>query len=183
MPVWLTDDEYRVLSAACDRLIPPSAPLPGAADAGVPDYIDRLLGAFSFDPPRIWAGGPTSGRHGGSADFEMFHRLSAIDELAWRMRIEGSQGRPERGSTVRWWDFSSGIGRVWPPWVPTSPPSVIRSRMTASMPSRSSSSFSTATPARECTGHRSMGVTATWSDGRPSDLPVTSSLEAGPMPR
>jgi hypothetical protein len=96
MPVWLTVDEYRVLSAACDRLIPPSGPMPGAADAGVPDYIDQLLGAFSFDPPRIWAGGPTSGRHGGSADFGRFHYLSALDELAWRIRIEGSQGRPER---------------------------------------------------------------------------------------
>ncbi|MGP0030970.1 MAG: hypothetical protein ACLPVF_10755, partial [Acidimicrobiales bacterium] len=51
---------------------------------------------FSFDPPRIWAGGPTSGRHGGAARFAAFHRLSRLDELAWRMRIEGSQGLPER---------------------------------------------------------------------------------------
>ena len=60
------------------------------------DYIDGLLGAFSFDPPRIWAGGPFSGRHGGDAGFERFHRLGALDELAWRTRIEGSQGIPER---------------------------------------------------------------------------------------
>jgi Gluconate 2-dehydrogenase subunit 3 len=96
MPVWLTEDEHRTLSAACDRMIPPSDTAPGAADCGVPDYIDGLLGAFSFDPPRIWAGGPTSGRQGGDRGFERFHTLSALDELAWRMRIEGSCGLPER---------------------------------------------------------------------------------------
>ena len=96
MPVWLTDDEYRILSAACNRMIPPSETTPGAADCGVPDYIDTLLGAFSFDPPRIWAGGPTSGRTGGERGFERFHPLSPLDELAWRMRIEGSCGLPER---------------------------------------------------------------------------------------
>ena len=96
MPEWLTDDEYRTLTAVCDRLVPPSEAGPGATAAGAPDYIDGLLGAFNVDPPRIWAGGPTSGRHGGEACFDRFHRLSALDELAWRMRIEGSCGIPER---------------------------------------------------------------------------------------
>jgi hypothetical protein len=96
MPVWLTDDEFAILSAACDRMVPPSDFGTCSSQAGVPDYIDVLLGAFSFDPPRIWAGGPTSGRHGGGAAFADFHPLSALDELAWRMRIEGSCGRPER---------------------------------------------------------------------------------------
>ncbi|HEV8065001.1 MAG TPA: gluconate 2-dehydrogenase subunit 3 family protein, partial [Acidimicrobiales bacterium] len=94
-PVWLTRHEYDKLSAACDRIIPVSDDGPGAATAGVPDYIDRLLGAFSFDPPRIWAGGPTSGRMGGEAAFARFHHLSRLDELAWRMRIEGSRGLAE----------------------------------------------------------------------------------------
>jgi len=96
MPVWLSESEYRILSAACDRMIPASDVGPGASATGVPDYIDGLLGAFTFEPPRIWAGGPTSGRHGGEAAFARFHRLSALDELAWRMRIEGSLGIPER---------------------------------------------------------------------------------------
>jgi hypothetical protein len=96
MPVWLTDDEFAILSAACDRMVPPSVHGPSASAAGAPEYIDGLLGAFSFDPPRIWAGGPTSGRFGGDAKFASFHRLSALDELAWRMRIEGSCGLPER---------------------------------------------------------------------------------------
>jgi hypothetical protein len=95
MPTWLTPDEYATLSVVCELLIPADQ-TPGAANAGVVDYIDGFLGAFSFDPPRIWAGGPFSGRHGGPASFTEFQPLSALDELAWRTRIEGSQGRPER---------------------------------------------------------------------------------------
>jgi len=95
MPLWLTEGELRILRAACERLIPEDD-TPGAAAAGVPEYIDGLLGAFMVDPPRIWAGGPTSGRYGGDAGFARFHRLTALDELAWRTRIEGSLGRAER---------------------------------------------------------------------------------------
>ena len=78
MPVWLNDDEYAVAAAACERLIPATDRGPGAGAAGVADYLDQLLGAFTFDPPRIWAGGPTSGRHGrGPPAFADFHPLSA----------------------------------------------------------------------------------------------------------
>jgi hypothetical protein len=96
MPIWLTEPEYLTLRAACNRLIPPDGDTPGAGDAGAADYIDTLLGAFSFVPPRIWAGGPTSGRAGGEACFGNFHPLSLLDELAWRTRIEGSRGLTER---------------------------------------------------------------------------------------
>ncbi len=95
MPLFLTDAEYAVVVAACARLIPTDE-TPGATEAGVAAYIDGLLGAFAQDPPRIWAGGAFSGRHGGDAGFADFHRLTALDELAWRTRIEGSQGIPER---------------------------------------------------------------------------------------
>ena len=95
MPIWLTEDEYERLHALCARLIPTDEQ-PGAAEAGVVDYIDCLLGAFLFDPPRIWAGGPFSGRYGGQASFGRFHHLTRLDELAWRIRIEGSAGLPER---------------------------------------------------------------------------------------
>lgn len=69
---------------------------PGAAAAGVVDYIDGLLGAFDVDPPRIWAGGPFSGRLGGEDGFSSFLPLGRVEELAWRTRIEGSRGLPER---------------------------------------------------------------------------------------
>lgn len=85
------------LEAAVDRLIPPDGDGgPGARAGGVVDYIDGLLGAFTVDPPRIWAGGPYSGRHGGEASFDGFTRLGAVEALAWRTRIEGSRGIPER---------------------------------------------------------------------------------------
>jgi Gluconate 2-dehydrogenase subunit 3 len=97
MPLWLTNEEFATLAAACERLIPATEGVsPGAEAAGVPDYIDGLLGAFEVDPPRIWARGPTSGRHGGASAFAQFHQLSAFDELAWRTRIEGSLGVRER---------------------------------------------------------------------------------------
>ena len=102
---FLTADEHRVLTHACDRLIPPLDAHPGAAALGVADYIDTLLGAFTFDPPRIWCGGPYSGRAGGEPSFDEFMTLSRIEELAWRTRIEGSQGIPERefnGPVVGW---------------------------------------------------------------------------------
>ena len=94
MPTWLTPEEYATLTAVCDVLIPADQ-TPGAADAGVVEYIDGFLGAFSFDPP---GSGPAvrSPAVGAVPRLPRFHRLSALDELAWRTRIEGSQGLPER---------------------------------------------------------------------------------------
>ena len=95
MPVFFSDAEYAVIRAICARVIPTDQD-PGATEAGVVDYIDTFLGAFSFDPPRIWAGGPFSGRRGGEASFGRFVPLTPHQELAWRTRIEGSRGMPER---------------------------------------------------------------------------------------
>lgn len=96
MPVWLSDQEYRILQSVCARLVPALDGRPGAVEVGAADYIDGLLGAFESDPPRIWACGPSSGRAGGEAAFGRFHPLGRLDELAWRTRIEGSRGIPER---------------------------------------------------------------------------------------
>ena len=95
LAVYLSAAQHAVVAAACERLIPADES-PGAAAAGAADYIDALLGAFRFDPPRIWAGGPFSGRAGGQAEFGRFLPLDSLDELAWRTRIEGSRGRVER---------------------------------------------------------------------------------------
>lgn len=97
MPVFFTDAELAVVRAAVDRLIPPDdLGCPGAAAAGVAEYIDTFMGAFTFDPPRIFAGGPFSGRWGGEASFGHWMTLGLMQELAWRTRIEGSNGLPER---------------------------------------------------------------------------------------
>jgi Gluconate 2-dehydrogenase subunit 3 len=93
---FFTAEEHAVIAAACDRLIPPTDDHPGGQALGCADYIDGLLGAFAVDPPRIWAGGPFSGRAGGEASFARFLPLTRVEELAWRTRIEGSLGRPER---------------------------------------------------------------------------------------
>jgi hypothetical protein len=105
VPAWLTPEQYAVVQAAAERLIPAETGHPGARALGVADYIDGLLGAFETEPPRIWAGGPFSGRAGGEASFDRWLRLSPLEELAWRTRIEGSRGLPERefnGPVVGW---------------------------------------------------------------------------------
>lgn len=113
---FLTRAQYAAVEAAADRLIPPVDGHPGGRALGVADYVDRLLGAFTFDPPRIWAGGPFSGRAGGEASFGAFMPLSALEELAWRTRIEGSQGRPERefNGPVRGWqeEYRDGLAAL-----------------------------------------------------------------------
>jgi hypothetical protein len=130
VPVWLSDHEYAVLRAACAQMLPASEGNPGAEEAGVADYIDGFLGAFSFDPPRIWAGGPTSGEFNGpvvglqeryregldalGADFtevdgrEQRRRLREDEDfcaLLWEHCCEGMYGAPEYGgnrNTVGW---------------------------------------------------------------------------------
>jgi hypothetical protein len=102
---FFTLTEHRVVAAAAERLIPPVGAHPGARAGGAADYIDRLLGAFTVDPPHIYAGGPFSGRAGGAASFADFTPLSPLEELAWRTRIEGSQGiaaREFNGPVVGW---------------------------------------------------------------------------------
>src|SRR5437763_3179299 len=96
---FLNAHELTTLRALCGRLIPgpPDDPDPGAVEAQVPEAIDLLLGAFTVDPPIIHAGGPFSNRAGsGHDDFTQFVRLDARAELGWRIRIEGSLGKPER---------------------------------------------------------------------------------------
>ena len=114
--VYLSDGDAAIVAAAVDRLIPAAGPHPGAAALGAVDYIDGLLGAFAFDPPRIFAGGPFSGRAGGTASFGDFLPLRPQEELAWRTRIEGSQGRPERefnGPVTGWQEhYTTGLAAL-----------------------------------------------------------------------
>jgi hypothetical protein len=97
-PAFLTAEELETLRAVVARFVPgpPEDPDPGALEAGCAEAIDGLLGAFEFDPPRIYAGGPFSDRGGSEVNhFESFVPLDAYETKAWRLRIEGSQGREE----------------------------------------------------------------------------------------
>jgi hypothetical protein len=96
VPRFFTEHEYAVVDALADMVIAPGDGHPGGRALGVVDFVDNLLGAFTVDPPLIYAGGPFSGRAGGDASFGNFFPLSRNEELAWRTRIEGSRGLPER---------------------------------------------------------------------------------------
>ena len=96
---FLTADELDTLRAVAGRFIPgpPDDPDPGAVEAGAAEAIDLYLAAFKVDPPLIHAGGPFSDRAGAAHDdFADFVPLDALAELGWRIRLEGSQGKPER---------------------------------------------------------------------------------------
>ncbi|MES2685120.1 MAG: gluconate 2-dehydrogenase subunit 3 family protein [Pseudomonadota bacterium] len=93
---FLSDAEHAALEAFVDRLIPADAD-PGALAGGCADAIDYLLGAFLTDPPFIYAGGPFSDRAGhGQNQFASFLPLDGYEAFAWRLALEGSQGKPER---------------------------------------------------------------------------------------
>lgn len=116
---FLTGGELRDLRAVTARLVPgpPDDPGPGALEVHAAEAIDLLLGAFSLDPPLIHAGGPFSGRAGGGRDdFAHFVALDHVAELGWRIRLEGSRGRPERefaGPVLGLQDiYRSGLARL-----------------------------------------------------------------------
>jgi hypothetical protein len=96
---FLTAHELDTLRAVTAHLLPgpPDDSDPGAVEAGCAEAIDLLLAAFAFDPPLIHAGGPFSDRAGSLRnDMADFVPLDALAEFGWRIRLEGSQGRPER---------------------------------------------------------------------------------------
>lgn len=96
---FLTAHELDTLRAVTGRLIPgpPDDPDPGAIEAGCAEAIDLLLGAFTFDPPLIHAGGPFSNRAGaGHDDLADFVPLDPLAELGWRIRLEGTRGIKSR---------------------------------------------------------------------------------------
>ena len=80
---------HRTLTRLLDDLVPGDDLSPGAGAAGGAEYVEGLLSAFEHDPPRIWAGGPFSGRHGGEPRFGEFLEPSGWEAHAWRTRIHG----------------------------------------------------------------------------------------------
>jgi len=96
---FLDAHELDTLRAVTGRFVPgpPDDPDPGAIEARCAEAIDLMLGAFNMAVPPIHAGGPYSDRAGSTHnDFADFVALDPLAELGWRIRIEGSQGLPER---------------------------------------------------------------------------------------
>lgn len=104
---FFTRSERATLDALCDRILPPDD-TPGAAELGAGRYIEMMLTAFDRGTPRIYAGGPFSGRtpfpnnKNGTASkrrppdsFKRFVRLTRVQELAWRAEILGPAAVPE----------------------------------------------------------------------------------------
>lgn len=88
--------------AIAARIVPADVDA-GAVEAGVGDYVERLLTAFDHDPPWVFAGGPFSGRtpfadkFTGTAStrfpedrFAQPLPLPRTAEIAWRTRIFGT---------------------------------------------------------------------------------------------
>ena len=181
MPIF-TERSHAVVAAACERLIPPTERHPGAQALGVADYIDTLLGAFAFDPPRIWAGGPFSGRHGGAASFARSGPL-ARRGVGWRTRIEGSLGLPERefnGPVVGLQDlYRDGVAALGADFADLSPD--------GRTPARRRPAFKQLLYEHALRGRvrraRCTAATATWPAGRRSGSPATSSPAATPTSR
>ena len=91
---FLTPHQAAVLDAATRRLVPgpEDNPLelgsPGAHEAQVVRYLDRLLSVFDVTPPDVHAGGPWSNRAGGSQDFmAQFVPLNRAQTYAWQKRV------------------------------------------------------------------------------------------------
>ncbi|MBW0015775.1 gluconate 2-dehydrogenase subunit 3 family protein [Mycobacterium sp.] len=91
---FLTPHQAAVLDAATRRLIPGPEDCPaelgspGAHEANVVNYLDRMLSVFDVTPPDVHAGGPWSNRAGGSADYmATFVPLNRAQTYAWRQRI------------------------------------------------------------------------------------------------
>jgi len=100
----LSPERYAMLLATMDALIPGDAVSPGATDAHAAWYLDQLLGAFRSQPPRIYAGGPYSGRHGGINAFSSFQPLTRIETLRWRTYLEGSKDASGNAIPEREWN-------------------------------------------------------------------------------
>ena len=104
---YFTRHEFDTLGALCDRILPPDTD-PGASELGAARYISRMLTALDRHRPRIFAGGPFSGRNpypdndvGAPSkkrprnSFRRFTPLTRLQELAWRAELYGSASVPE----------------------------------------------------------------------------------------
>ncbi|ODR13265.1 hypothetical protein AWC26_02335 [Mycobacterium shimoidei] len=101
---FLTPHQAAVLDAATRRLVPgpdddpAERGHPGAHEAHVVTYLDRLLSVFDVAPADVHAGGPWSNRAGGTQDFMAeFVPLNRAQTYAWRQRVGDLQNQYRNG--------------------------------------------------------------------------------------
>lgn len=104
---YFTGHERATLAALMDRVIPPDQD-PGAKLLGAPAYLEKLLTAFDYPVPRLFAGGPFSNRNPlpnpdtgqptrrrPRNSFKLFIAPTYLQELHWRAELFGSAAVPE----------------------------------------------------------------------------------------
>ena len=164
MPVWLTEDEFETLAVACDRLLPPSDARPVPSPPACPTTSTGSSVPSASIRRGSGPAAPSRAATGVRPSFARFHRLGALDELAWRMRIEGSRGLPERefngpviGLQERYRQGLAALGDDFRDARSRGPgPATAIARPT-------SPTCSSGTPARACTVPPSTAATATAS--------------------
>jgi len=98
------EHEAAVVEEATARLIPgpledaSEAGHPGAREAKVTRYIDRMLGALTSEPPSIFAGGPFSDRAGWRVDdMARFLHLTPAQVKGWAERLSALRAQYREG--------------------------------------------------------------------------------------
>ena len=103
---FFTPEERETIEALAGAILPEDETV-GAVGAGAVEYIDRWLTAFENPEPDVYRGGPFSGRHpfpdpetgqaGRTYPEGTFHQvlpLSRLQELAFRIELDGSDAVP-----------------------------------------------------------------------------------------
>ena len=131
-PTFLTSSEYATLARLTDAIIPPSE-TPGAAAAGVPEYIDRVVTLNAEHQPLIreglaWLAQQASARF--SRDYtalteaEQVAILQPLSDAADRQQREAQQRRfrsGEKGTTTYYVAITDRDHPARPPMTSTTP--------------------------------------------------------------
>ena len=172
MPGTSLPDEYAIVEAACERLIPAATGTRAPPRSASPT---TSTGCSARSSSIRRASGPAARSPAGSAAtpaFGEFTPLGRLEELAWRTRIEGSQGIPERefnGPVAGWQEeYRAGLAALGADFADRRPR---RAGPRGSTRSRSSGRCCTSTRAKARTARPSTAATATGSAGPRSSFP------------
>jgi hypothetical protein len=92
-----TPRQQQMLVKLANFILPRHSPTTDQPVFDIVNYLETFLSAFDQDPPKIYAGGPFSGRHPIAGDpapsnaFAEFLPLSRYQRLAWKLRLGGPE--------------------------------------------------------------------------------------------